>query len=400
MSSSSTPKLKVTDIVGDRIYCTLEELKHFQGALKTLSKENYEKAKKQMLRNGFAAPFFVFKDANGLHILDGHQRHFTLLEMAGEGIELPAKFPCDLIKAKDVQHAKSLILAYNSQFGEMNDEGLYEFMFANQIDWSDVATETRLPDIDNKKFEAKFWDTEDTSEKDDEVPEVKEPFVKPGELWILGNHRLLCGDATSKEDVERLMNGEKADMVYTDPPYGIGYEYNQHDDTNADDNSKLVATALLAHECGKVWTPGKMNLERDLSRFGKAKIAIWYKKFAAAGSGLGGASTFEPILILDPKEKHLPNDVLVVPTERETLNGQSLRELHSCPKPVDLYVQLIQAFTTSGDRIAEPFCGSGTTLIACEKTNRKCFGMEIDPHYCSVIIERWQKFTGKTAVKE
>lgn len=259
------------------------------------------------------------------------------------------------------------------------------------------------PDLDIKLLGLRDFELEPAdkhADKDaDEVPEIKESFVKRGELWILGNHRLLCGDATSKEDVERLMNGEKADMVYTDPPYGIGYEYNSHDDSDAKNNSELVSKALSIHECGKVWTPGKMNLERDLSRFGKAKIAIWYKKFAAAGSGLGGASTFEPILILDPKEKNLPNDVLVVPTERETLNGQSLRELHSCPKPVDLYVQLILAFTNSDDRIAEPFCGSGTTLIACEKTNRKCFGMEIDPHYCGVIIERWQKFTGQKAVR-
>jgi len=233
----------------------------------------------------------------------------------------------------------------------------------------------------------------------DNVPEVRTTSIKLGDLFQLGNHRLLCGDSTDRAQVERLLNGEKADMVFTDPPYGIGYEYNSHDDSSAEENSQMVAAALLAYECGKVWTPGKMNLERDMNRFGKAKIAIWYKKFAMAGSGLGGASTFEPILIVEPKEKHLPNDVLVVPTEREELNGQSLRELHSCPKPVDLYVQLIQAFTLVGDKIAEPFCGSGTTLIACEKTNRKCFGMEIDPQYCQVIIDRFEKFSNTKAVK-
>lgn len=234
-------------------------------------------------------------------------------------------------------------------------------------------------------------------EKEDAVPEDVPAIIKPGDLWILGNHRLLCGDCTVQENVDRLMDGERADMVFTDPPYGIGYRYNQHDDSSSEENSKLVSEAFSHHSCGKVWTPGKMNLERDFSRFGKAKIAIWYKKFAQAGSGLGGASTFEPILVVNPKEKKLNNDVLVVPTERETIDGQSLRELHSCPKPVGLYSILLESFSLAGDKIVEPFCGSGSTLIACEKTNRKCYGMEIDPHYCDVIVKRWEEYTGKVA---
>ena len=233
----------------------------------------------------------------------------------------------------------------------------------------------------------------------DETPDTRTTDIALGDMFSLGNHRLLCGDSTDKAQVERLMSGEKADMVFTDPPYGIGYEYNEHNDSSPEENFILVANAFKHYDCGKVWTPGKMNLERDLSRFGAAKIAIWYKKFAGAGSGLGGASTFEPILIVEPKERKLPNDVIVLGTDRETLNGVSLRELHSCPKPVDLYAQLILAFSASGDKIAEPFCGSGSTLIACEKTNRKCYGMEIDPIYIDVIIRRWEKFTGQKAVK-
>lgn len=235
----------------------------------------------------------------------------------------------------------------------------------------------------------------------DEIPEApKVANSRLGDLFTLGNHRLLCGDSTDAEHVARLMNGERADMVFTDPPYGIGYGYSSHDDSSADDNEQLVAAALLAHDCGKVWTPGLMNLARDIRRFGKAKVAVWYKKFALAGSGLGGASTWEPILILNPSRKELPNDVLVVLTEREELNGQSLRELHSCPKPVNLYEQLLSSLSNPSERIFEPFCGSGTTLIACEKTNRRCYGMEIDPIYVDVILDRWSKFAGKDPVRE
>ena len=141
-----------------------------------------------------------------------------------------------------------------------------------------------------------------------------------------------------------------------------------------------------------------MYLDRDIVRFGKDNFAVWHKKFAIAGNGIGGASTWEPILILNPQKKGLNNDVLVIKTDKEFVNGKNLRELHSCPKPVGLYQELIDSLSENKSNIFEPFCGSGTTLIACEKTNRKCFGMEISPRYCDVIINRWEEFTGKKAV--
>lgn len=152
--------MKIDDIVGDISKHSLDELKEFQGALKNLTKENYEKAKRNILKNGFAAPFYVYKRNNELALIDGHQRLRTLLEMRSEGIAIPEKFPCVEIKAKDESHARELILAYNSQYGEMTDEGLYEFIFTNGLDYSDIVQETRLPDIDLKKFEAKFFDAE------------------------------------------------------------------------------------------------------------------------------------------------------------------------------------------------------------------------------------------------
>lgn len=242
---------------------------------------------------------------------------------------------------------------------------------------------------------------DDHSGDPDEVPEVPQNIhgVKRGDVWQLGDHRLMCGDSTSEADVATLMNGEKADMVFTDPPYGIGYEYAHHDDSDSEQNTQLVSKVFQIHKCGKVWTPGLMNLARDIERFGKTKVAVWYKKFAQAGSGIGGASTWEPILIINPTNKKLPNDVIVISTEREKVGDTDLRQLHSCPKPVQLYEHLIECLSNDNERLFEPFCGSGTTLIASEKTGRKCYGMEIDPHYCSVIIERWQQFTNKKAIR-
>jgi len=234
---------------------------------------------------------------------------------------------------------------------------------------------------------------------EDAVPDVPdEPKTKLGDIYQLGNHRLMCGDSTSIDAVDKLMNGQKADMIFTDPPYGIGYEYDEHKDDDNESNAQLVWDVFALHDCGKVWTPGLMNLARDIERFGKTKVAVWHKKFAMAGNGIGGASTWEPILILNAKKKSLKNDVLVIKTDKEYVDGKNLRELHSCPKPVGLYVELINSLAESKSNIFEPFCGSGTTLISCEKTTRKCFGMEMSPKYCDVIVKRWEEFTGKKAV--
>lgn len=220
-----------------------------------------------------------------------------------------------------------------------------------------------------------------------------------GKLKLRSDHRLVCGDCTVPETVDAALGGAKPDLMVTDPPYGIGYEYTDHDDADSQANLLLIERAFGLCASGKVWTPGLMNLARDISRFGKAKVLCWNKKFAAAGNGLGGASTWEPILVCgELPRKSLNNDVLEFPTDRQTVGGKNLRDLHSCPKPVGLYQFLIEAFSMPGNIVYEPFCGSGTTLIACEKSWRRCRATEISPAYTDVIIIRWQEYTGKTAV--
>jgi DNA modification methylase len=337
---------------------------------------------------GFRNPILV----DGVGIIAGHGR---LLAAQKLGLDKVPTIDCsDMTESQK----KAYIIADNK--------------LAMNAGWDNAMLIIEMQELEDKGFDLTLLGFEDKElnallqpeiveglTDEDAVPDVpNEPKTKLGDIYILGNHRLMCGDSTNIDDIEKLMDGKKADMVFTDPPYGIGYEYDEHQDNDNNANAQLVWDVFALHDCGKVWTSGLMNLARDIERFGKAKVAVWHKKFAMAGNGMGGASTWEPILILNPQKKGLNNDVLVIKTDKEFVNGKNLRELHSCPKPVGLYQELIDSLSENKSNIFEPFCGSGTTLIACEKTNRKCFGMEISPRYCDVIINRWEEFTGKKAV--
>ena len=290
----------------------------------------------------------------------------------------------------DEEKQRQFIIKDNVGFGEWDWD-----MIANEWD----AEQLEEWGLDIPTFEQEVTELE-AEEDDYEIPDEVQTDIVLGDLIEIGEHRLLCGDSTNPEHIDKLMNGKKADLVLTDPPYGIGYEYDKHKDNDNDANAQLVSDVFSLHQCGKVWTPGLMNLSRDISRFGETKVAVWYKKFAAAGNGVGGASTWEPILILDPPNKKLNNDVIELMIEKEELYGKSLREFHSCPKPVKLYGQLVESFSHLGNLIFEPFCGSGTTMIASHQMKRICYGMEISENYCQVIVDRMRKLDASLVIKK
>ena len=341
---------------------------------------------------GFTNPILIDKD-NG--IIAGHGR-----VAAARKLNLK-EVPCIRLEHLSETQRKAYILADNRI--ALNSGWEADLLSVELAELKDLGINLESLGFDSDEIDALLNKIEPTAglTDEDEAPEVQEQAVtKPGDIWVMGNHRLMCGDSTSIDAVDKLMAGQKADMVFTDPPYGIGYEYDKHKDDDNDANAQLVWDVFALHDCGKVWTPGLMNLARDITRFGKTKVAVWHKKFAMAGNGIGGASTWEPIIILDPQEKSLKNDVLVIKTDREFVDGVNLRELHSCPKPVGLYEELITSLSKAKAKVFEPFGGSGTTLIACEKTTRRCFSMELSPNYCDVIVKRWQQFTGKKAILE
>lgn len=243
---------------------------------------------------------------------------------------------------------------------------------------------------------------------DDAVPDVPEPITKTGDLYILGDHRLLCGDATKKEDVERLMNGKKADMVFTDPPYGVGYDggmkkrkelKNDHIGTDIYGLFMPIVVNFLKDDGAfYVWYADATATATATAGLIISAQIIWAKNHAQFMSAAKYKGKHEPCFYAHKKGKSAKwygknNEVTLWEYDRANKN-----EYHPTQKPVALAQRASLNSSPKGGIVIDLFLGSGATLIACEKTDRACYGMEIDETYIQVVIERWQDFTNKQAV--
>ena len=236
-----------------------------------------------------------------------------------------------------------------------------------------------------------------------------EPKTKEGDVWVLGKHRLMCGDSTSIDAVEKLLNGGKIDLVFTDPPYGVEYQSNMRTKTQKfdmlknDDAFLDIAPVIEATTKGWVfvWTSWKVQHKWiDLFKsFGyPSNIVIWHKP----GGGIGDlkktfSSDYEVALVWHRGAELCGKRIGSV--WKIAKDGASTY-VHPTQKPVELSEEAIDKTTKNGASVLDLFGGSGSTLIGCEKTNRKAYLMELDPKYCDVIINRWQTLTGKEAVLE
>lgn len=240
----------------------------------------------------------------------------------------------------------------------------------------------------------------------DSIPENVETRCKPGDLWLLGNHRLLCGDSTDVLQVERLMGGEKADMVFTDPPYGINYDdrenINSHPKNmknnkfgpiigdDRDDFFKMIFPFF--EETKEQFWFGANYYCSDLPKNGS--FIVWSKK---TESQREVKALFNSDFELCWSRKNHRQKLFHVPWTGCHNKEKNEDRLHPTQKPILLIEMFFNEWGKGHNIIVDLFLGSGSTLIACEKTKRECYGMEIDPKYCDVILERWEKFTGQTA---
>jgi hypothetical protein len=274
---------------------------------------------------------------------------------------------------------------------------------AELAEWEEQTLKESLAELeaDGWDLEGLGWDSDDLKDilpsegtegltDEDAVPEVEQNVfdVKLGDIWQLGSHRLMCGDSTDKATVEKLMNGEKADMVFTDPPYGMAYGGGRGKKNfgmiKGDDQDPTKFYDVLKYAT-EVYLWGRIeNWDHLPSK--PRDVIVWKKNNFGLGKGYRGQ--YEVCFYFGGFSGS-DSDVWEVKKDTDYV--------HPTQKPVELCERAIK--NSSPNNILDRFLGSGSTLIACEKTGRKCYGMELDPHYCSVIIKRWQDFTGKQAAK-
>lgn len=354
---------------------------------------------------GFKVPIVV--DKNNV-IVAGHTRYKAAQQLQLE--KVPVIIADDLTD----NQVKAFRLADNKT-GEL-------------ADWDFEMLEQELQgilDLDMSDFGFELLDLgdDDAEITEDEVPEEVETRCNLGEIWQLGDHRLICGDSTSIEQIDMLMNGEKADMVFTDPPWNVNYgavkkgnlmgykpRTIKNDFMGTDEFKEFMYKAFKAMNnaskagcmtyvvmSAQEW--GNMMLTLAENDYHWSSTIIWNKDQLVL-SRKDYHTKYEPIWYgwkagesrLCPLEDRKQCDVwdFARPTKSEE---------HPTMKPIPLVARAITNSSKKGNNVLDLFGGSGTTLIACEQTGRKCFMSELDPHYCDVIIQRWENLTGGKAEK-
>jgi DNA modification methylase len=400
-------------------YLPLESLQQNPDNTKEHDDTNIDAIAKSILAFGFTNPILI---ADG-QIIAGHGRYTAALKLDIE--KVPTIDLSHLANDQRMAYAiadnklaelgtKWNTAALQGQYEELMKTGFdLELTGFSAIEWKDIA----------------FPGGTEGLTDEDAVPDVpEEATTKLGDIYTLGNHRLMCGDSTSIDAVEKLMDGQKADMVFTDPPYGMSYGggrakgdhvkfkksggIKSHgmikgDDLKGDDLicmiSDAVGSAISVCKSGAakyVCFPWRTysEFEAALDQVGMQVSAciVWDKK----SIGLGNAN-------------YRPQHEFIFYSKGDNWHGDKSQSdvwynsrgatgayVHPTQKPVELVEKAISNSTKGQDLVIDVFGGSGSTLIACEKTARDCRMMELDEKYCDVIIKRWEEFTGQTAILE
>jgi len=394
----------------------IEKLKLWEENPRSIMKKDFERLKRQIQKFGVYKPLIITPDGM---VIGGNMRLRALQELGYKEVWV------SVVKPKSKAEMIEISLSDNDRVGWYDDDRLAELIYPikDEINLDDYSIDLKLPEGLDELISNYAPDTD----KDNEVPEPpKKATTKPGDLYILGGHRLLCGDSTKKEDVERLMDGKKADMVFTDPPYGINLDTDwsgvksklkfyrekrcKGQGTKYDkvigDNVAFDPTFLLDFfkDCREIFLWGADYYFKKLPDGGS--LFVWDKR-SNEGDDLEQIERFDKQIgscfeICWSKNKHRREIVRcrwsgIFGTEKEPDENKS--RLHPTQKPVLLCEWFIGKFSKQNVIIVDLFGGSGSTMIACEKLGRKCYMMEIDPIYCDIIVNRWQNFTGKKAKK-
>lgn len=384
---------------------------------------------------GFIVPIITNKD---LLIADGEQKWLRAKALRMKKVPV-IKLPLEEVDRRILRQVLNKLRGTHDR--ELDYEE-YRAILAAQGDLSELSSLLAVTERESmaliEAFEKGIKEDEFDVAKAYEEAGIE---IKPGDVFQLEDHRLMCGDATSREQVKELMQGQRARVCFTDPPYNIGYAYDKYDDgrkkkwDNIFNDSKTEAEykefLIKAFENIKTWTVEKSvcfmwSGDRFLHTLIAAAMAkeykvnqlcVWVKNhFQWSPSTIyHKASEYCTVLFKDGHRPEFVNKNYVADKDNifklDIEDFESLFDvwyerrdsiasyIHPTQKPVRLAERALRATTMPEDIVLDLFAGSGSTLIACDQMKRKAFLMELDPKYCDVIIKRWEQFTGKTAKK-
>lgn len=388
-------------------YVNINSIKPYKNNAKLHPKEQIEQIKKSIKQFGMDDPIGIWKN----EIVEGHGRLIACKELGYTEVPIIRldHLSDEERKAYTLAHNK---LTMNSDFDlDILNEELDDIF---NIDMSDFGF-----DIDLN------FDDEEKEIVEDEVPEVpEEPKAKLGDIYQLGNHRLMCGDSTNIDDINKLLNENKIDVIYTDPPYGMNLDTDfsgmknnldfakeenftggkKYEQGIVDDFNPEMINTIISLNVKETFLWGADYFAELLPNKNDGSWIVWDKRSNNNDdiekdyqSDKMYGSCFE---LCWSKNKH-KRDIArikwagVFGTEQEFDH----KRYHPTQKPIKLSAWFIEKYSNINNNILDLFGGSGSTLIACEQLNRKCYMMELDPHYIDVIIQRWENFTGEKAIK-
>lgn len=360
-------------------------------------KKNFEKVKKSLETNGFASPLLVREKDGKYEIIDGQHRFLAAKELGYKEVYV--------YNAGDVsdEEAKAMTLWMQTQIPFAEDLLAPLVLELNSLD-----IELPYTDIEIESFREKIEvDTADEVEEVDDVAinEKAEAKSEYGKVYKLGNHRLMCGDSTSIQDVSELMNGEQADLLLTDPPYNVAYEGGtgmtiQNDNMDSSSFRQFLVDAFTAGDavlkegaCIYIWHAGSETIDfreacKDVD-WHLSETLIWVKSSLMFGR-LDYHYRHEPCLYL--WKKGAPHKWYGDRKQTTCIEWDKpdKSEYHPTMKPVGLFAYQMENSTKKGDNVLDLFGGSGTTIMAAEQLGRRAFVMELDPKYCDAIRRRYQ----------
>jgi DNA modification methylase len=409
-------------------------------------KNNYhsEKTKQSIIQNGFARAIYVWQDGDKIYIVDGHLRSDILRELKSEGFEIPDKLNCTFLDLPNKKTAvKYLLQVFNQKTNPINEQSLNSWIDDLEISLDDI--EVKIDDLHIDITEdIDIEELEPEEIKEDEVPEVKHTFVVKGDLFELIDeeqgltHRVLCGDSTMIDDVDKVMNGEKADMVFTDPPYNTGMTAKTQAGGNANTlrkgkgSKKGNGSARLSHMFNDSFTDeewGKLLIDFTNNYYLSSKedsvsyICLdWRRSHELVPNAKNAGFKFSNLIIWDKVVHGLGSDykythefIHVFKKGNPALNTnqgeQDYQDIwhiqrkigrdeeHATKKPIELCTRAIKHASKQKDLVIDFFLGSGSTLIACQQTKRNCYGIELDERYTAVCVLRWRNYMEKEGKK-